>query len=460
MAPAGADDGSEQLVTFLVLLRPDTSIEIDVIEEIARHHGYSNIPRRIPSAVRAGSLTPRQHARRLVRQAMLGAGLDEAMPLAFLAPDDLATSGLPEIGITLTNPLAATSRCCARRCARGCESVAYNESHRNEDVALFEIGKVFRPPPAGHQLPDEREELSAVLAWPDARPATEVWVVLGYARACATSPCASRPSPGLHPARSAVLPSPARRSARSVRSTRRARPAGIPGRVAWLQVDLDRRSTYRGAPMPTCRSAATRRAISTWPSRPPTTWPPEGSATHRGQRQRAAGRPCPCSTSSAATSPSGHRSLAFTLRLQAQDRTLTDDDVATMRAASSRGRGRPRRHPAHLTGGGGWDQRVMAPNRPAWKSSMASSISCAGVHHERAVAGDRLVQRFAGEHQHVEGLVVAGARCTASPSARVPPARTGAPSCVGADRAGAVTRRPWRSTRPAPRCDVGRRARA
>ena len=40
-----------------------------------------------------------------------------------------------------------------------------------------------------------------------------------------------------------------------------------------------------------------------------------------------------CSTCSAATRwPAGTRSLAFTLRLQAADRTLTDEDVATMRA--------------------------------------------------------------------------------------------------------------------------------
>ena len=44
------------------------------------------------------------------------------------------------------------------------KSVAYNESHRVTGVGLFEIGKVFRPPPAGQQLPDEREVLGVVLA--------------------------------------------------------------------------------------------------------------------------------------------------------------------------------------------------------------------------------------------------------------------------------------------------------
>ena len=54
--------------------------------------------------------------------------------------------------------------------------------------------------------------------------------------------------------------------------------------------------------------------------------------TIAGQRRRAAGSASGCSTSSAATPCApGTRSLAFTLRLQAADRTLTDDDVATVR---------------------------------------------------------------------------------------------------------------------------------
>ena len=44
--------------------RPDTTTETDIIEEIARHHGYSRIPGRIPTSTQTGSLTPLQRDRR------------------------------------------------------------------------------------------------------------------------------------------------------------------------------------------------------------------------------------------------------------------------------------------------------------------------------------------------------------------------------------------------------------
>ena len=334
VAPSGADDGSEQQVT-VPTFRPDTSTEIDVIEEIARHFGYSNIPRRIPSGVRAGSLTPRQHARRLVRQAMLGAGLDEAMPLAFLAPDDLATSGLPEVGITLTNPLAAEESVLRTSLRPGLlKSVAYNVSHRNDSVALFEIGKVFLPPPAGQQLPDEREVLSAVLAGRDARDAVEVWLVLVDALGVRDASLRQTELAGLHPTRSAeiVVGADVLGAVGEIDAAVLDR-LGIPGRVAWLEVDLDRlldrpRGTQAYAPVSRYPSSDIDLAFVADDSVPAGALRDTIAASARellsDVRLFDVFR-------SDALEP-GTRSLAFTLRLQAPDRTLTDDDVATMRS--------------------------------------------------------------------------------------------------------------------------------
>ena len=334
VAPAGADDGSEQLVT-VPTFRPDTSTEIDVIEEIARHHGYSNIPRRIPSAVRAGSLTERQHARRLVRQAMVGCGLDEAMPLAFLAPDDLATSGLPEIGITLTNPLAAEESVLRTSLRPGLlKSVAFNISHRNDQVGLFEIGKIFLPPPGGQQLPDEREVLSAVLAGQDARAAVEVWLVLVDALGIHDVSLRQTELPGLHPTRSAeILVAGAVIGAVGEIDPGVLDRLGIGGRVGWLEVDLDRllarpRGTQAYAPVSRYPSSDIDLAFIV----------PDAVAagairdTIAGSaRELLAGVRLFDVFRSDSMDP-GTRSLAFTLRLQAPDRTLTDDDVAAMRA--------------------------------------------------------------------------------------------------------------------------------
>jgi phenylalanyl-tRNA synthetase beta chain len=333
VAPVG-DDGSEQLVT-VPTFRPDTSTEIDVIEEIARHHGYSNIPRRIPSAVRAGSLTPRQQARRLVRQAMLGAGLDEAMPLAFLAPDDIADAGLTDVGITLTNPLAAEESVLRTSLRPGLlKSVAYNVSHRNESVGLFEIGKAFRPPPAGHALPDEREMLGAVLAGSDAREAVQVWLVLVDALGVHGASLRQGRLPGLHPTRSAEIVV----GGDTIGALGEIDPAvldrfDIPGRVAGLVVDLDRLLDLP-------RGTQTYAPVSRYPSS-------DIDLAFVVDEDVAAGAVRDTITAGAgellssvrlfdvfrsdALAP-GTRSLAFTLRLQAADRTLTEDDVAEVRS--------------------------------------------------------------------------------------------------------------------------------
>ena len=87
--------------------RPDTSSEIDVIEEIARIYGYENIVKTVPKSKTFGSLTGKQNDRRLIRTTMMGLGLDEAMPVPFLAPGELENAGLESDGIKVANPLVA-----------------------------------------------------------------------------------------------------------------------------------------------------------------------------------------------------------------------------------------------------------------------------------------------------------------------------------------------------------------
>jgi len=285
--------------------------------------------------VRAGSLTPRQQARRLVRQTMLGVGLDEAMPLAFLAPDDLATSGLPEVGITLTNPLAAEESVLRTSLRPGLlKSVAYNVSHRRDDVGLFEIGKTFLPPPDGQELPDEREVLSAVLAGRDARAAVEVWLVLVDALGIHEASLRQTALPGLHPTRAAeiVVAGDVVGAVGEIDPTVLAR-LGIPGRVAWLEVDLDHlldlpRGTQAYAPVSRYPSSDIDLAFVAPDSVPAGAIRDTIAAS---ARELLAGVRLFDVFHSDALAP-GTRSLAFTLRLQAADRTLTDEDVATMRA--------------------------------------------------------------------------------------------------------------------------------
>src|SRR5207237_3055027 len=76
--------------------RPGAQLEIDVIEEIARHHGYSRSGRTVPTSPRVGGLTSYQRERRFVRDVMAGAGLSEAIGPMLLGPGDHARAGLPD----------------------------------------------------------------------------------------------------------------------------------------------------------------------------------------------------------------------------------------------------------------------------------------------------------------------------------------------------------------------------
>ena len=110
LAPIGfaAAPGSEPGVQVVTIptWRPDSSREIDVIEEVARLYGYRNIARSLPPGVRTGGgLTRYQRQRRRVRDILAGAGLSEAWTTTFLGPGDLERAGLPGDAVEVENPL-------------------------------------------------------------------------------------------------------------------------------------------------------------------------------------------------------------------------------------------------------------------------------------------------------------------------------------------------------------------
>ena len=163
-SPAGAANGAVEYT--VPTYRPDCEREIDLIEEVARHHGYNNITRTLPRMKEpSDGLTATQLGRRAVRDALLGTGLSEAYTFSLVSAADLAAAGLPAEGIELENPLRAEESLLRPAVLPGLvKAVAFNAGHGQPDVGLFEIGHVFLPPPAGQTLPDEREHLAVVLA--------------------------------------------------------------------------------------------------------------------------------------------------------------------------------------------------------------------------------------------------------------------------------------------------------
>ncbi len=185
--------------------RPDATTEVDVIEEVARHHGYEALGRTVPKSTIHGHLSAEQGRRRLVRDVLAGAGVSEAMPNPFLAPGDLERAGLPGEYLEIANPLVAEERVLRTSLRPGLvRTVAYNESHRILGVALYEIGHVY--PPGAGDLPDEREDVCVVLAMCEAPAAVEVWhELVGALDLTGRTGLRAVEAPGLHPTRTAVV---------------------------------------------------------------------------------------------------------------------------------------------------------------------------------------------------------------------------------------------------------------
>ncbi|MEO7986077.1 MAG: phenylalanine--tRNA ligase subunit beta [Gemmatimonadales bacterium] len=137
--------------------RPDLEREIDLVEEVARLHGYDAFPSEL-RPFRAGSLrdAPVEAVATSVRRGMASQGLHEVVSLPLGAPDG-------DESVRLLNPLSAEDGFLRRRLLPGLvRLVERNWANHVSDVRLFEIGVTFSAAPAGER-PAEERRLAAVM---------------------------------------------------------------------------------------------------------------------------------------------------------------------------------------------------------------------------------------------------------------------------------------------------------
>ena len=328
----GTDPGVLQVQ--LPTWRYDATAEVDVIEEVARHHGYGRIAKTVPKSTVFGGLTPLQRDRRLVRQVLVGLGITEAMPNPFLAPGDLERAGLPGTAITITNPLDADESVLRTSLLPGLlKAIAYNASHRRLGARFFEVGHIYGVPSEPTSLPDEREIVAIALAGTPAPGAVAVLDELFAALAIDGLRLTPTERPGLHPSRTAVV---------TINGTE----VGVVGeldpdvaaaysvteRVAWLALDLPALLAHP-------HGLRAYRKISRFPSSDiDLAFVVDESVAAfdiETTMREAAGELLVdlrlFDVFRGASVPEGSRSLAYALRLQADERTLTDGEVAEVR---------------------------------------------------------------------------------------------------------------------------------
>jgi phenylalanyl-tRNA synthetase beta chain len=112
-----------------------------------------------------GGLTRHQRERRLVADALVGAGLSEAITIPLVAEEDLTRTGASlDAVVRAANPLRAEESVLRSRILPGLlRAAATNATRGLVDVALFESGRVFGTPAPGALLPVERTHVAGVL---------------------------------------------------------------------------------------------------------------------------------------------------------------------------------------------------------------------------------------------------------------------------------------------------------
>jgi phenylalanyl-tRNA synthetase beta chain len=150
--------------------RFDLAIEEDLIEEIARIHGYDAIPTTLPGgAARLFSPTESLVSESDLRRRMIARDYLEAINYAFVEGELLAAWQAQAGAVPLANPLSAELSTMRTMLLPGlAAALGRNVARQQSRVRLFEIGKVFANPTSGSDdrastAPLETRRIAAVI---------------------------------------------------------------------------------------------------------------------------------------------------------------------------------------------------------------------------------------------------------------------------------------------------------
>jgi len=127
--------------------RVDIKRQVDLIEEVGRHHGFEHLPSTFPGVQQAPAASdPRVARDRRIRTALLGMGFSEAITFAFIEAAAAEPFLRGETPVALLNPLSEKFAVMRPSLLPGViDAVSHNRRHGRRDVQLFEIGTRFSP---------------------------------------------------------------------------------------------------------------------------------------------------------------------------------------------------------------------------------------------------------------------------------------------------------------------------
>jgi phenylalanyl-tRNA synthetase beta subunit len=141
-----AEQQSDECTFRVPSWRVDLKREVDLIEEVARLYGVDRIPATPPrGALGSNAFDATYDLHSEVRRLLTGLGLNEAQGQTLIADAAAALAASPEVIVSLANPLSSDMSTLRPSLLPGLLEMLRHNAHRKEhDVALFEIGRVFR----------------------------------------------------------------------------------------------------------------------------------------------------------------------------------------------------------------------------------------------------------------------------------------------------------------------------
>lgn len=146
--------------------RFDIAIEEDLIEEVARVYGYNSIPDVAPVAPL--SMLPSKESNinaSKFSDLLLAQGFNEAITYSFVDPDTQKALFPEYDGLVLPHPISVEMSVMRVSILTGLlQSVAYNQKRKVQNIKLFESGLVFIPDESNETGVDQYPMLAGVMA--------------------------------------------------------------------------------------------------------------------------------------------------------------------------------------------------------------------------------------------------------------------------------------------------------
>lgn len=144
--------------------RRDVSGKADLVEEVARIHGFQHLPSTpLPDqgSPSKGVLNPRQTRVRIARRALAALGYAEAVTWSFTRLDIAALFGGGDERLIVDNPIASDLDCMRPSILPNLiQAAARNAARGHADVALSEIGPIY----LGDQPRDQRTVIAGLIS--------------------------------------------------------------------------------------------------------------------------------------------------------------------------------------------------------------------------------------------------------------------------------------------------------